>query len=44
MYILQCSDGTYYTGSTKDLDRRIRQHNAGEASTGLEKNVSKESI
>ena len=29
MYILQCSDGTYYTGSTKDLDFRINQHNDG---------------
>lgn len=30
MYILQCSDGTYYTGSTKDLERRLEQHQAGE--------------
>lgn len=26
-YILKCSDGTYYTGSTSNLDRRIKQHN-----------------
>lgn len=26
-YILICSDGTYYTGITTDLKRRIRQHN-----------------
>ncbi len=26
MYILECSDGTYYTGSTKDLERRIWEH------------------
>ena len=26
-YILQCSDGTYYTGWTTDLDRRLRAHN-----------------
>nr|WP_282160487.1 GIY-YIG nuclease family protein [Ulvibacterium marinum] len=25
-YILECSDGSYYTGSTKDLELRIRQH------------------
>ena len=27
MYILVCSDGTYYTGSTKDLERRLWEHN-----------------
>lgn len=30
MYILECSDGTYYTGSTKYLDLRIEQHQSGE--------------
>ncbi|MFH1429563.1 MAG: GIY-YIG nuclease family protein [Candidatus Margulisiibacteriota bacterium] len=30
MYILKCSDGTYYTGSTVDLDRRINEHQSGE--------------
>jgi putative endonuclease len=29
VYILYCSDGTYYTGITNDLSRRIAQHNAG---------------
>lgn len=29
VYILQCSDGTYYTGLTKDLDGRIREHQTG---------------
>ena len=33
LYILQCSDGTYYTGSTKDLERRLEQHQAGEGAT-----------
>ena len=28
-YILRCADGTYYTGSTWDLDRRIAEHRAG---------------
>lgn len=32
VYILQCKDGTFYTGITKDLDRRLKQHNAGKAS------------
>jgi predicted GIY-YIG superfamily endonuclease len=31
-YILRCSDGTYYTGHTDDLDRRMHQHGVGEAS------------
>jgi putative endonuclease len=30
MYILLCSDGTYYTGSTIDLDLRLKLHQAGE--------------
>lgn len=25
-YILECSDGSYYTGSTKDLEQRIELH------------------
>lgn len=29
MYILQCSDGSYYTGSTTDLEARIYQHSIG---------------
>jgi putative endonuclease len=28
-YILECSDGTYYTGWTTDPERRLRQHNRG---------------
>ncbi|MCF8222707.1 MAG: GIY-YIG nuclease family protein [Bacteroidales bacterium] len=32
VYILECSDGTYYTGSTKYLSRRLKQHAAGEGS------------
>src|SRR6266498_3969207 len=29
IYILKCSDGTYYTGLTKDLEARVRQHETG---------------
>ncbi len=28
-YILQCADGSFYTGWTNDLPRRFRQHNSG---------------
>jgi putative endonuclease len=29
MYILRCADGSYYVGSTRDLDQRVLQHRAG---------------
>lgn len=29
MYILECSDSTYYTGSTIDLGIRLQQHSNG---------------
>lgn len=28
-YILECRDGTYYTGWTNDIKRRLKSHNAG---------------
>jgi putative endonuclease len=31
VYILSCSDGSYYTGTTRtDLDTRLAQHQSGE--------------
>jgi putative endonuclease len=30
MYILKCSNDTYYTGSTKFLELRVKQHQDGE--------------
>jgi len=29
VYILECSDGTYYTGITTDVQQRIETHNQG---------------
>lgn len=29
MYILECADGSYYVGSTKDLERRMAEHLSG---------------
>jgi tRNA/rRNA methyltransferase len=29
VYILLCADGTFYTGYTGDLARRLKQHQAG---------------
>ena len=31
-YILECADGTYYTGWTSDPERRLKQHNGGTGS------------
>ena len=28
-YIIECADGSYYVGSTVDLERRISEHNLG---------------
>jgi putative endonuclease len=28
-YILECSDGTFYTGWSTDPQRRLREHNSG---------------
>lgn len=30
VYILECADGTLYTGWTTDLRRRVKAHNAGQ--------------
>ena len=30
MYILECSDGSYYTGSTKNIELRLAQHQSGQ--------------
>ena len=32
VYIMRCADNSLYTGITKDVDRRLEQHNAGTAS------------
>lgn len=29
VYIVQCADGTYYTGYTPDIEKRIKLHNSG---------------
>ncbi len=30
IYMLKCSDGSYYVGHTDDLEKRIGEHEAGE--------------
>ncbi|MCB9290287.1 MAG: DUF5131 family protein [Lewinellaceae bacterium] len=39
MYILECADGSYYTGSTKDMERRLAQHQAGEGANHTRKRL-----
>ncbi len=29
-YVLRCSDGSFYTGYTTDVQRRVAEHDAGE--------------
>ena len=33
VYMLECHDGTYYTGVTTDVTRRVKEHN-GEGGVG----------
>lgn len=30
VYLLECADGTLYTGYTTDVERRVQEHNAGD--------------
>ena len=32
LYILRCQDGSFYTGVTNDIERRVKMHNSGRAS------------
>ena len=38
-YILECDDSTYYTGSTKDLQLRLLEHNMGEGANYTKKRL-----
>jgi putative endonuclease len=37
MYILKCNNDSYYTGSTIDLDKRLKEHNDGLGSNHTKK-------
>ena len=32
LYIAECTDGTYYTGIAKDVEKRVETHNSGKGS------------
>ena len=37
VYILECNDGSYYTGSTIDIEKRIAEHNEGQGANHTKK-------
>jgi putative endonuclease len=39
MYILKCADGTFYTGSTNNLELRLAQHQNGEGANHTKKRL-----
>ncbi len=39
VYILQCADGSFYTGSTVNLEQRLRQHQQGEGAKYTKKRL-----
>ena len=44
MYILECADGSYYTGSTIDLEKRLLEHQNGEGANHTKKRLPVELI
>ncbi len=44
VYILECSDGSYYTGSTIDIELRINQHNDGQGANHTKKRLPVELV
>jgi putative endonuclease len=44
MYILKCANNTYYTGSTKHLELRIKQHQSGEGANYTKKHLPVELV
>ncbi|GAK56083.1 GIY-YIG catalytic domain protein [Candidatus Vecturithrix granuli] len=39
LYILECADGTYYTGSTWNLEKRLWQHQNGQGANYTKKRL-----
>lgn len=42
VYIIECSDGLYYTGMTYDIENRLAQHSTGKGSIFTAKHGFKE--
>jgi predicted GIY-YIG superfamily endonuclease len=43
-YILRCADGSYYTGSTEELEKRIAEHQNGEGCAWTRKRLPVEFV
>ncbi|WP_422107307.1 GYDIA family GHMP kinase [Winogradskyella sp.] len=39
VYILECNDGSYYTGSTVDIEKRINEHHDGKGANHTKKRL-----
>ncbi len=39
VYILECANGNYYTGSTKNIEMRLAQHQNGEGANYTKKHL-----
>ena len=39
VYILTCSDGSYYIGHTNDIEQRVERHNQGRGSSWTAKRL-----
>jgi putative endonuclease len=39
MYILLCTNDTFYTGSTRDLNKRLAEHQSGEGANYTKKHL-----
>ena len=39
VYMLRCADGSYYVGSTRDLEKRLWQHSTGHGSAYTSKRL-----
>ena len=39
VYILECADGSYYVGSTRDLESRLDQHSSGKGAVHTSKRL-----
>lgn len=39
-YILKCVDGSYYIGSTRNLEKRLAQHQAGKGANFTKKKIA----
>lgn len=44
LYILLCDNGSYYTGITKDLQRRFNQHKLGKGAKYTKRNPPKKLV